>query len=69
MISGGEVFDSDGGASGAGELGKHRAKLIEGSIKGYVFQFEGGFPTNGPEFGLGWLDRGTTNEEVLFKIW
>ena len=56
MIGGGEVFNSDGCASGAGELGKHLAKLIEGAVKGYVFQFESGFPTDGPEFGLRGLD-------------
>ena len=66
MIGGGEVFDRDGGVSGAGELGEHLAKLIEGAVKGYVFQFESGFPTDGPEFGLRGLDRGTTDVEVFF---
>ena len=66
MIGRGEVFDSDGCASGAGELGKHRAKIVEGAVKGYVFQFESGFPTDGPEFGLGWLDGGAADEEVFF---
>ena len=66
MIGGGEVFDGDRGASGAGELGKHLAKFIEGSVKGNVFQFESGFPTDGPKFGLGGLDRGTTDVEVFF---
>jgi hypothetical protein len=66
VIGRGEVFDGDGGASGAGKLGKHLAKLIEGAVKGYVFQFESGFPTDGPEFGLGGLDRGTTDVEVFF---
>jgi hypothetical protein len=66
VIGRGEVFDSDGCASGAGELGKDGAKFIEGSVKGNVFQFESGFPTDGPEFGLGGLDRGTTDVEVFF---
>jgi len=66
MIGGGEVFDSDGGASGAGQFGKQRAKFPEGSVKGHVFQFKSGFPTDGPEFGLGGLDRGTTDVEVFF---
>ena len=66
MIGGGEVFYGDGGASGAGELGEHRAKIVEGAVKGYIFQFESGFPTDGPEFGLGWLDGGTTDKEVFF---
>ena len=65
MIGRGEVFDSDGCASGAGELGKHLAKFIEGAVKGYVFQFESGFPTDGPEFGLRGLNRGTTDVKVL----
>lgn len=65
MIGGGEVFDGNGGSSGAGELGKHRPKIVEGTVKGYVFQSESGFPADGPEFGLGWLDRGTTDIEVL----
>ena len=66
MICGGEVFDGDGGASGAGEFGKHSAKIVEGAVKGYVFKFESGFPTDGPEFGLGWLDGGAADEEVFF---
>jgi len=66
MISGAQVFDSDRGASGAGEFGEHLAKFIEGSVKGNVFQFESGLPADGPEFGLGGLDRGTTDVEVFF---
>ena len=66
MISGWEVFYGDGGASGAGELGEHRAKIVEGAVNGYIFQFESGFPTDGPEFGLGWLDGGAADEEVFF---
>ena len=58
------MFDGDGGASRAGEFGKHRAKIVEGAVKSYVFQFESGFPTDGPEFGLGWLDGGAADEEV-----
>ena len=50
MIGCGEVFDGNGGSSGAGEFGEHRAKIVEGAVKGYVFQFESGFPTDGPEF-------------------
>lgn len=59
------MFDSDGCASGAGELGEHRTKIVEGAVKDYVFQSESRFPADGPEFGLGGLDRGTTDEEVL----
>ena len=66
MICGGKVFDGDGGAGGAGEFGKHRAKIVEGAVKDYVFKFESGFPTDGPDFGLGGLDRGTTDVEVFF---
>ena len=66
MIAGGEVFDRDGGASGAGEFGEHCAKIAEGAVKGYVFKFECGFPTDGPEFRLGGLNGSTADEEVLF---
>lgn len=66
MISGGEVFDGDRGASGAGELGEHRAKIVEGAVKGYVFQPEGRFPTDGPEFRLRGLNGSATNVEILF---
>ena len=66
MICGGEVFEGHGGSSGAGEFGEHCAKILERSVKSYVFQFESGFPTDGPEFGLGGLDRRSTDEEVFF---
>ena len=66
MIGGGEVFDGNGGSSGAGEFGEHYAKIVEGAVKGYVFKFESGFPTDGPEFGLGRLDGGAADEEVFF---
>ena len=66
MIGGGEVFDGDGGASGPGELGEYRAKIVERAVKGYVFKSERWFPTDGPEFGLGWLDGGAADEEVFF---
>ena len=66
MISGGEVFDGDRGASRARELGKHRAKIVEGAIKGNVFQFESGFPTDGPEFRLRGLNGSATDVEILF---
>ena len=66
MISGGEVFDGNGGSSGAGELGEHRPKIVEGAVKGYVFQFESGFPTDGPEFRLRGLNGSATDVEILF---
>jgi len=69
MIGGGEVFDGDGGASGAGKFGQHGAQFIEGAVKGDIFQFEGGFPTDGPEFGWSGLDSGAADEEVLFEVW
>ena len=65
MIGGGEVFDGDGCTSGAGEFGEHCAKIVQRAVKGYVFQSESGLPTDGPEFGLRGLDRGTTDVEVL----
>ena len=63
------MFDSDRGAGGAGKFGQQGSQFLEGALEGDMFQFEGGFPSDGPEFCLGGFDGGSADEEVLFEVW